>query len=163
MSTPLILLMRRCVLAGGLFALASAPAGAQGAPSDSTKKPMQEFSVSNMAQWAPGSPAPRYPESLKNAGTIGVVLAQMVVDTNGTAIESTLKIVRAADPGFVQAIKDVMPRMRFLPAKVGDRKVKQLVQIQYRFAIQGKPAPTDTLLAKGPIHSLDVWITGIPR
>jgi outer membrane biosynthesis protein TonB len=147
----------------GLFALGSAQAGAQGATTDTTKKPMQEFSVSNMAQWAPGSPAPRYPEALKDAGTIGVVVAQMVVDTNGTAIESTLKIVRAADPGFIQAIKDVMPKLRFLPAKVGDRKVKQLVQVQYRFAIQGKPVPTDTIIPKGPIHSLDVWITGIPR
>lgn len=150
-------------LAITLLLAVARPGATQATPQDTTKKPMKEFSVSNMAQFAPGSPAPRYPKALKDAGTIGVVVAQMVVDTNGTAIESTLKIVRGADPAFVQAIKDVMPNLRFLPAKVEDRKVKQLVQIQYRFAIQGKPAPTDTVVTKSPIHQLDVWITGIPQ
>ena len=55
------------------------------------------------------------------------------------------------------------PNLRFLPAKVADRKVKQLVQIQFRFAIQGIAAPTDTVVSRGQIHQLDVWITGIPK
>lgn len=137
----------------------------QGTPpkADSTAKQMVDFSVSEMATLAAGSAAPRYPAALKDAGTVGVVVAQMVVDTNGTAIETTLKIVRATDPAFVAAVKEAMPGLRFSAARVDNRRVKQLVQIQYRFLLQGKASPADTLTTKSPIRQFDVTITGITR
>jgi TonB family protein len=142
---------------------AAIPVLAQGTAADSTKKPMQEFTVSNMTRFAPGNPAPRYPQALQDAGKMGVVVAQMVVDTSGTAIESTLKILRVADPAFADAIKEVIPKLRFIAAKVSDRKVKQLVQIQFRFGLQGRPAPTDTVIANPNILQLDVVITGATK
>ncbi len=151
-------------LARELAAVRPIPSRSQGTPQDTTKKPMREFKVADMANFAPGSAIPRYPQALKDAGTTGTVIAQMVVDTGGTAMAGTLKIIRAADPAFVTAIKDAMDGMRFVPARVdGGRHVRQLVQIQFRFAIPGKPAPTDTIVPTGQVHQLDVLITGVTR
>jgi len=137
----------------------------QGTPpkADSIAKQMVEFSVSEMATLTAGSAVPRYPSALQDAGTVGVVVAQMVVDTNGTAIETTLKVVRATDPAFVAALKEAMPGLRFSAARVDNRRVKQLVQIQYRFLLPGKAAPADTLTTKSPIRQFDVTITGITK
>ncbi|MCX5764733.1 MAG: energy transducer TonB [Gemmatimonadetes bacterium] len=146
-----------CVTAGTLLSQGTPP------KADSTAKQMVEFAVSEMATLATGSAAPRYPSALKDAGTVGVVVAQMVVDTNGTAIETTLKIVRATDPAFVAAVKEAMPGLRFSAARVDNRRVKQLVQIQYRFLLQGKESPADTLTTNSPIRQFDVTITGITK
>jgi protein TonB len=37
---------------------------------------------------------------------------------------------------FEQAVRSALPNMRFLPAEIGGRKVKQLVQQPFVFALQ---------------------------
>ncbi|MFA6168999.1 MAG: energy transducer TonB, partial [Gemmatimonadaceae bacterium] len=93
---------------------------------------------------APGTAAPRYPEILKSAGVTGVTVAQFVVDTTGLAIPTTLKVVRSDHALFTQSVKNALPGLRFLPARVGGRNVKQLAQMVFRFELPGFPA-TDTL------------------
>jgi protein TonB len=36
---------------------------------------------------------------------------------------------------FVQSVKNALPQMKFIPAEVGGRKVKQLVQQPFTFSI----------------------------
>jgi protein TonB len=96
---------------------------------------MFEFQVEKQAAAAPGSAGPVYPEMLKQAGIEGQVLASFVVDTTGRADMSTFKVITSTHEQFTQAVRRALPQMRFLPAEVGNRKVKQLVQQPFGFAI----------------------------
>jgi protein TonB len=78
---------------------------------------------------------PRYPDILRQAGVEGDVLATFVVDTTGRADPGTLRILRASHELFAAAVKQALPAMRFVSAEVGGKKVKQLVQQPFSFAI----------------------------
>jgi protein TonB len=95
-----------------------------------------EFQVEKPVVQAPGSAAPRYPEILKSAGVEGEVLAQFTVDTTGRAEPSSFKVLKTSHELFALAVKNALPGMRFLPAEVGGKRVKQLVQQPFVFAIQ---------------------------
>jgi len=84
----------------------------------------------------PTSSVPRYPELLKTSGVEGEVLAEFVVDTTGRAEPSSFKVLKATHELFALAVKNALPGMRFLPAEVNDRKVKQLVRQPYLFALR---------------------------
>jgi protein TonB len=94
-----------------------------------------EFEVEEPVQQIPGTGVPRYPDILRQAGIEGEVLAQFTVDTTGRADVSTLKILRATHDQFAQAVRQALPAMRFVPARVGGKKVKQLVQQPFVFQI----------------------------
>lgn len=92
-----------------------------------------ESQVERPAAMAPGSSAPKYPADLRDAGIEGRVIAQFVVDTFGRADVATLKVLRSSHPAFTAAVQDALPTMRFIPADIGGRKVKQLVQAPLMF------------------------------
>jgi periplasmic protein TonB len=109
--------------------------GVVGGTPVNTDQPYFEFQVEKQVSTAPGSPQPRYPEMLKSANIEGEVLAQFVVDTTGHAEMSTFKVLKSSHDGFTQAVKNVLPNMRFYPAEIGGRKVKQMVQQPFTFAL----------------------------
>ena len=84
---------------------------------------------------APGSPGPRYPDFLRSSGATGDVLVQFMVDTAGRAILTTFKVMSTTNELFAQAVERALPAMRFIPAEAGGRKVRQLVQQAFAFAI----------------------------
>jgi hypothetical protein len=94
-----------------------------------------EFQVEKPVQPAPGSAYPNYPAELKAAKVEGEVLAQFIVDTAGVADARSLKVLKSTRSEFVDAVKAGLPGMRFTPAEIGGRKVKQLVQQSFTFAI----------------------------
>jgi protein TonB len=96
----------------------------------------QDFEVQKPVVQIPSSAAPRYPELLKAGGVDGEVLVEFVVDTTGRADASTLKVLKSTHELFALAVKNAMPGMRFLPAEVDGRRVKQLVRQPFVFAIQ---------------------------
>ncbi|MEW5918609.1 MAG: energy transducer TonB [Gemmatimonadota bacterium] len=98
-------------------------------------QPYFEFQVEKPVVQAPGSPTPRYPDILRQAGVEGEVLAQFVVDTTGRAEAGSYKVLKSSHDLFAQAVRSALPGMRFIPAEVGGRKVKQLVQQPFAFAI----------------------------
>ncbi|MBM3907103.1 MAG: energy transducer TonB [Gemmatimonadetes bacterium] len=95
-----------------------------------------DFDVEKPVVLAPGSAAPRYPELLKAAGVEGDALAEFVVDTAGRAELATFKVLQSSHELFTLAVRNALGGMRFLPAEVGGRKVKQLVRQTFVFAIQ---------------------------
>jgi len=97
-------------------------------------RPYFEFQVEKPVRLASGSPNPAYPAELKAAKVSGVVLAQFVVDTLGRAEVSTFKVLKSDHQLFTEAVKNTLPDLRFIPAEVGGRKVKQLVQQPFTFA-----------------------------
>jgi protein TonB len=94
-----------------------------------------EFQVEKPVVQAPGSTGPRYPDILRSAGVEGEVLAQFTVDTTGRYEKGTLKILKSTHELFAQAVQNALPNMKFIPAEVGGRKVKQLVQQPFTFQI----------------------------
>ncbi|HEU4748165.1 MAG TPA: energy transducer TonB, partial [Gemmatimonadaceae bacterium] len=100
--------------------------------------PSQPFSaehVERQAYLAEGGVAPRYPHSLRAAGIEGQVTALFVVSEAGRVEPGTLRFTRSDNPLFEAAVKDALERMRFIPAEVGGRKVRQLVQMPFVFRL----------------------------
>lgn len=91
--------------------------------------------VDSAATTDPSSAAPVYPAALLNAGVEGVVHVRYVVDSTGLANPKTLQILNATRPEFVAAVREALPGMRFSPARIGSRKVNQLVEQGFSFRI----------------------------
>ena len=94
-----------------------------------------DFQVEKAAASIPGTGAPAYPEMLKSSGVEGEALVQFIVDTTGRAELGSFKVLRASHDAFGQAVRAALPRMRFLPAEIGGRKVRMLVQQPFSFAL----------------------------
>ena len=78
---------------------------------------------------------PRYPNVLRQSAMEGEVLAQFVVDTTGRAEVGSLKILKSSHDLFTESVRTALPQMRFVPADVGGKKVKQLVQEPFSFSM----------------------------
>jgi protein TonB len=113
--------------------LASAQASSMNVADAKGDRPYFEFQVEKPAAAKMGNPHPQYPAALQSRGINGEVLAQFVVDTTGKADVSTFEVVKSTNESFTAAVKDVLPRMRFYPAEVGGKKVKQLVEQSFLF------------------------------
>ena len=98
-------------------------------------QPYFDFQVEKAAAAIPGSGSPAYPEMLKSSGVEGEALVQFIVDTTGRAELGSFKVLRASHDAFGQAVRSALPRMRFLPAEIGGRKVRMLVQQPFAFAL----------------------------
>jgi protein TonB len=109
--------------------------GVGNGPPVDMNQPFFEFQVEKPVVPNGGS-SPRYPDILRSAGVEGEVLAQFVVDTTGHVENGSFKVLRSSHDMFVAAVRSALPGMRFIPAEVGGRKVKQLVQQPFTFAIQ---------------------------
>ncbi len=98
-------------------------------------QPYFDFQVEKPVVPVPGSTPPRYPDMLKSANVEGTVLAQFIVDTTGRVEPGSFKSLKSDHDLFTQAVRSALNNMRFLPAEVGGRKVKQLVQQPFQFAL----------------------------
>lgn len=97
----------------------------------------------------PSSIAPAYPLILLRGGVQGRVATQYVVDTAGRADPKSIKILFTTHEEFATSVRAALPYMRFVPARLGGRKVRQLVEQEFTFKIQQPAANPDTI--KKPI------------
>ncbi len=138
----------------------SAPPPPAAPPQDTAKKAKAgyvEFKLDEQANLVPGTPGPRYPPALKEAGVSGSAIVQVVVDTSGRVMEGSLKVVRASHEAFALAVRDAAAGLKFSPARVGDHRVRQLVQLVYHFRNQGKEA-AETPLPASSVRTIEVII-----
>ncbi|HUF66108.1 MAG TPA: energy transducer TonB [Gemmatimonadaceae bacterium] len=89
------------------------------------------------------SAAPAYPARLLSEGIEGTVLVRYVVEANGLADSSSLEILSATRREFADAVRAAIPHMRFTPARIDERPVRQLVEQPFSFRIARAP-PEDT-------------------
>jgi TonB family protein len=93
-----------------------------------------EFQVEQTATVRAGTSAsPKYPAELRAANIEGEVLAQFTVDTTGAPVLETFKVLKSTHDLFTQSVRNALPMMRFNPAEVGGRPVRQLVQMPFNF------------------------------
>jgi periplasmic protein TonB len=64
------------------------------------------------------------------------VLAMFVVNENGRVEDSTVKFVSSSNLLFQDAVRVALRRMRFIPAEIGGKPVRQLVQMPFVFTLQ---------------------------
>lgn len=115
-------------------------------------KPYFDFQVEQPASMIPGSPGPKYPESLRTQGVPGTVLGQFIVKEDGTVDIASIKILKASHEEFAASVRDALATIRFKPALVGDKPVKQLVESPFEFSVardaSGRPGAARSVQAK---------------
>ena len=109
--------------------------GVVGGTGPVTNQTYFEFQVEKPAEMLQDSPKPKYPSVLESSGIAGEVQAQFVVRTDGKADMDQFKVLKSTNELFTQAVKNVLPRMRFSPAMIGGKPVNQLVQQSFQFAV----------------------------
>ena len=92
-----------------------------------------EFQVERPVKPLGRHPAPRYPEALRAAGVEGIVMARFEVDTAGVIDTATFRVVRATHEAFGQAVREVLPQLRYQPAENKGHRVRQVVMQQFQF------------------------------
>ncbi len=97
-----------------------------------------EFQVEQPVLAAGQNPRPEYPEALEKAKVGGQVLVQFVVNPDGRADMGTFKVLKSSNGLFTKSVQGVLPSMRFVPAEVGGKKVRQLVQMPFAFTAPKK-------------------------
>ncbi len=110
-----------------------------GLPGGSTNDPGSAFradQVERQVALKPGNAPPVYPSVLRNAGVEGDVIAMFVVNESGQAEDSTVRFVSSDNRLFDDAVRAALRRMRFIPAEVGGKKVRQLVEMPFVFTLR---------------------------
>jgi protein TonB len=83
----------------------------------------------------PSSAVPAYPPLLEKQGIEGVAVVRFVVDSTGLADLATFRVVETNHSLFAAAVREALPRMKFHPATVGPRRVRQMVELPFGFKI----------------------------
>ncbi len=103
------------------------------------------FEVDNAVQVSSGSTVPGYPPDLLKRRIQGKVVVRFIVDTTGTVDIKSLEILNSTDPQFAASVLAALPGMRFSPARLNGKRVRQLVEQPFRFNIALPiPSPTDS-------------------
>ena len=79
---------------------------------------------------------PRYPETLRRAGIEGNVTVRFVVDTTGRIDMNAIEILSSDHELFTASVREALAKMRFSPSMVGERKVKALAIMPFRFTLR---------------------------
>lgn len=97
-----------------------------------------EGDVDVPARLQAGSGFPFYPDSLWEAGVEGRAVLEFVVDSTGSLIAETIRIVSTTHPLFAAAARDALLSAAFVPAMRRGQRVAQLVQLPFVFRISVK-------------------------
>jgi protein TonB len=84
-----------------------------------------------------GGPAPEYPEIMRTVGIDGVVRLRFVVGIDGRAEVGSITVVSSTNKSFDRNAIDAIRKSTFKPAKIQGRPVRQLVEQNIRFALNG--------------------------
>ena len=103
-----------------------------------------EFRADTMVTRFAESAAPSYPPKLLEMKVEGGAYVQFVVDTTGLADTTSFRVISATHPEFAQSVRDALPGMRFSPAILRSKKVRQLVEQPFMFKIVPAAPTTPT-------------------
>lgn len=95
--------------------------------------------VDSIAAPIAGSIQTQYPSALFEAGVAGSATTRFIVDTAGLVEMPTLEITASHDL-FAQAARQALSEARFTPARLGGRRVRQVVAIPFRFSPARTPS-----------------------
>jgi TonB family protein len=96
-----------------------------------------DYEVGMAAASLGGGIRPRYPEQLRHQRLEGRVEVEFVVDERGRVDMRTVKVIESTHDLFTAAVQRALGGMRFSPAKVGGKPVRQYVRLPVIFKFQG--------------------------
>jgi TonB family protein len=76
----------------------------------------------------------QYPPLLRDAGVGGTVVVQLTVDSTGTVVPGSLRVVRQEHPEFDAPALRVLAGMRFSPARLNGEAVPVTIEIPLTFS-----------------------------
>lgn len=142
---------------------APSPVAAPAAAPTVAKEPYFDFQVEEPASAVTGTIGPRYPDAERAAGVSGTVLAQFVVNVDGSVDSTTIKILRETNAAFGAAVRSSLPSLKFNPARVGGKAVRQLVQTPFSFGTAPtRPSATPARVGEVTSTTRPVTPTGAP-
>jgi protein TonB len=80
-------------------------------------------------------PRPHYPDQLRAAGVTGRVVVRMIVDTLGRVEAGSVAVRESSHDLFTRAVMTSVSGLRFVPAEVGGRRVRMLVDLPFEFRL----------------------------
>jgi TonB family protein len=113
----------------------SADSGKAVATGSGNEKPAYDAYEVDKAVAVISGAAPSYPATMRASGIEGEVKAQFVVNEQGRAEVSSLRIVSSTNDHFSEAVRQALPRMRFRAAELRGRPVAQTVQQLFSFRL----------------------------
>ncbi len=91
--------------------------------------------VDSSAVRDPSSAAPAYPPAMMHLAIEGSATIKFVIDTAGRVDLGTVQTLTATNAAFANAVLVALPRMRFHPARIGERAVRQVSQQEFKFQL----------------------------
>jgi protein TonB len=113
-----------------------AQVGTAGPDPDDPGAALSEDQVEVQVTLDPRSPMPRYPQLLRDAGVEGMARLRFVVDTLGHVESGTVLVLESTHPAFAVSAQAALRSMRFTPARVGNHRVRQLVEFPLQFRLK---------------------------
>lgn len=92
--------------------------------------------VDDEAERDPASGAPIYPEALQRRGVEGWVVVKFIIDTTGAVEPNSFRVVSSTSSDFTRAVVEAAPTLRYRPAIVKGRPVRQETELTFRFRVQ---------------------------
>jgi TonB family protein len=93
-----------------------------------------EFQVDEPASMQ-GNAGLRYPAELRRAGVEGTVLVHFELGVDGRADMSTFRVLKSDHHAFTEAVRAVLPGIRYTAARKDGRVVRQVVQQPFVFQL----------------------------
>jgi TonB family protein len=81
------------------------------------------------------SERPRYPERMRTTGISGRVRIRFVVDTTGRVDPSSVQVIESTHDLFTNAVRAVLPSLRFKPSEANGQRVRSLAEMPFDFVI----------------------------
>lgn len=80
-------------------------------------------------------PQPRFPDALRAQRIEGAVVVQFLVGVDGSVDQSSMKVMRSPHELFTDAVRNVLPKLHFQPARSTDAKPRaEWVQYSIQFS-----------------------------
>ena len=96
---------------------------------------LRHYPDAKMPEQSRPSRAPRYPQSLMDAGVEGEVLLQGVIGPDGRLVLPSLRVLRTSHAAFVVAVLAAAPHFQYVPGRVAGCPVPMRVQQSFVFAV----------------------------
>jgi protein TonB len=84
------------------------------------------------------NPLPTYPLILAQSRVEGRVLVEFTIDSAGVVDMASLRVLRSTNNLFTEAVRAVIPRLRFLPAQIGQHSVGVRVRQPFEFTVRSE-------------------------
>lgn len=113
-----------------------------GRHADGGDKPYLEKRTTCPAWPLADNPQPLYPPDMQSQDVRGFVRLQFMVDEDGKLDPNTVQVLQSSGDPFTDAVRAVLPNLRYKPATVQGTKIRQLTEQTFTFGfVNNHPAP----------------------